>query len=430
MRQIKLLAATALIALSVAGCRKDSPSTLIMSEKYYTQYTENYWENLFQTYWEAMNQSYALWALESIDWDEIYEEYTPRFRALDQLFMDDEDDYFTLSHSFVDNDDVLMCKGDSIGVTAFQEITSQITDYHYVLDLYNQNVYGRGYYYEEIRTRDYYHGYDTDFYSGLAKTITADIANGSITDHCSGSYYNSDIPTTPLYMHSYRIDDDIAYLYLSKFALYSSSDTPLDRRDNTMNEVLDNFESIIRNTPTLKGAIIDVRNNTGGYTRDLGSILGRFINVDDEFITHYTRHKNGPNRLDYTSYVPTTLDGKSETESISFPIAVLTNLYSISMSEVTCFVARAFSPQSVVVGERTYGATCGLYDTSIFSGGYIENDNFLIYTVSAISYYGEDKQVYEGIGATPDIEVLDDTDWGTTTVDLQKQAAVDYLLAL
>lgn len=426
-RIIIALVSLVIVAASMSACRKDNTVSLNVSDRYRYIYTENYWSLLFQDYWDAMNQSYVFWLEESLDWDEVYTEYKPKFEAIDKWLLDDETSYFENTESCYNDYGTLLCKGDSAAWYNFHQIVGQLVDRHYVLSLYdlNKTVYDNS----ELQERDYYHAYDSYFDIGLKTTIAAGVADQSISDYCSGSYLNG-YSSTPLEMCSYRLNDDIAYLRLSSFVIYDSNNDPINPRENTITEVLDNFESIARNTPDFKGAILDLRHNTGGYNNDLDSMLARFINVNDKVLVSTSCHKSGPNRLDYTSLVPNYMNGLSEQESYTFPIAVLVDLYSISMSEITCFAAKEFSEQSAVVGERTFGATCSLLNDYFLTSGVVSTYNFQIYSATSIHYYGKDLKFYEGIGVPPDVEVFYDTDWGTTTVDLQKQAAQQYLNSL
>lgn len=432
MKRAVQFAILAIVTLSTfGGCRKDSPVSLQAEDRYVYTSSSSYWEQVFDDYWEVMNQSYVFWMEEELDWDQIYGEYHPQFVALDEMRASESDRYDATSRLYSDTFNSYLCYGDSLGVATFKAITSQLSDYHYdlTLDDVGCTIVGA---WSEYYERDYYHMFDySGFNSGVQKTIAAGIADGSITDYCAGTYVDSSgEASNPMSLYSYRQDGDIAYFRLSSWNICASYNTPVYRGENNLSEVLENFYDIVRNTPDLKGAIIDVRNNAGGYNYDLNYVLGEFINVDDKLFVGYTRHKSGPNRLDYTSYVPSYLYGSSEEESIRFPIAVLADINSCSMSEQLCFAADAFSEDSIVVGERTFGATCSLCDEMYLSGGVASNSNFTITTASALCYYGEDKVFYEGIGVTPDIEVFYDTNWGATTTDTQKQTAIDYLKSL
>lgn len=120
-------------------------------------------------------------------------------------------------------------------------------------------------------------------------------------------------------------------------------------------------------TPDIKGVIIDVRDNGGGYLADMQEILAPMIDTD--LLIGYTRVKEGLGRLDYGPWVPCILSPAENHRKVDAPIVVLANLYSVSMSEMTC-MAVSVLPNGCVVGERTSaapGRSTGI--TSSHTGG-------------------------------------------------------------
>lgn len=429
---------TLLLAVALfAGCRKDSPEIVHPAENSYTIYTENYWSNLFNDYWHAMSQSYVFWKYETIDWDDIYDEYAPKFAECDDYCINDPDRYFTYADTeeITDRDGEAVYIGDAIAYSLFREITYQLLDHHYGLNLYDINMVLNGSYVPDIWSRDYFHENIISLVDGLESVIVSEKEASRITDFKGGSYEIED-STSRLYMFSYLIDGTIPYLYFSAFSITDGEydvdnpgfDNPIYSADDKKSEVLDNFESLVRNTANMKGAIIDVRGNGGGNNDDLEVLLGRFINKDDKLHFANSQHKSGPNRYDYTQVTPCYIYGTSEEPTNLFPIVMLADLWSMSMAEITCIASRSFSDKSIMVGERTSGGTCSLVSDYFYAGGIVETDNFRIYS-STFLFYDLDMNFYEGVGITPDIEVLfDEVTWGTT--DSQKNAAIDYIKGL
>lgn len=431
MRRITQISIFLLLAISIfGGCRKDNPVSLQAEDRYVSTSSENYWEEVFVDYWEVMNQSYVLWLEEKeLDWDDIYDEFRPRFADIDEMATSYPETYSRTTELFNSNSMSYLSYGDSLALITFKEITSQLVDCHYTFTLYDLDATLAGGIYA-LYEREGYHDYDySGFNSGLSRTIAAGIADGSITSYCAGTFDCGD-SSYPMCLYSYCQDGDIAYFRLSSWDISGTSNSAMYRYENSKSEILENYYNIVRNTPDLKGVIIDVRNNGGGYNADMNYVIAPFLNVDDSMVIGYERHKSGPNRLDYTAYIPSTIFGASEEESLRFPIAVISDMNSYSMAEVMGFAAYAFSEDSAVIGEQSSGMTCSLCDDMILAGGLASTYNFLIYTASTLCYYGEDKTFYEGVGLVPDVEVPYDTDWGTTTVDVQKQAAIDYLRSL
>ncbi|MFR9621011.1 MAG: S41 family peptidase [Rikenellaceae bacterium] len=436
----KSLLFTLLLTVAMfAACRKESPEVVHPSENSYTIYTENYWSNLFDNYWSAMSQSYCFWRYESLDWDAIYDEYIVKFAECDALCMGEPDEYFVESSGLLNLSGDTICYGDSIAIMQFVDIVHQLTDYHYILTLHDVDVSIGSRARVEVYSRDYYHAYnDVGMSAGLNHIEDFERSTGRITDYMSGEYLVDEGMGENLNMVSYLIDGSIPYLYFSSFAICSweeneenpGFDIPIDPSDDLKSEVLDNFESLVRNTPNMKGAIIDLRANGGGYNLDLDIVLGRFVNENEALHFGYTQHKSGPNRYDYTESVPCYINGTSQEESYLFPIVILADLWSVSMAEFTTIASRSFSDRSIMVGERTFGAISSLCADIYTAGGIIETDNFEIYTASCL-FYDIDMNFYEGVGVTPDIEVLfEESTWGTTTTDRQKEVAIDYIKGL
>ncbi len=70
------------------------------------------WENVFLQYWNAMNTEYVHFDTDSdLDWDRVYDEYLPRFQALDYTIQTDSLTAFKY----------------------FKEISLKVDDYHYSL---------------------------------------------------------------------------------------------------------------------------------------------------------------------------------------------------------------------------------------------------------------------------------------------------------
>ncbi|MFI3295571.1 MAG: S41 family peptidase [Rikenellaceae bacterium] len=410
--------------VSIVGCRNQAISTENLADKEISTSSATYWSEFFDAYWEAMNQSYVFWKYDNTDWDKIKTNYAPIFSDLDSWRMESNSDYYQRSALLSHNQDSLLFKGDSTALMYLNSITTGLLDHHYSLAIKDLGCFldGGG---DEVSSRDYYSD-RSGFTEGLLTSYYDGLDDGSITDEAYGEYESED---GDIMLISYCLNGDIAYLYVSKYGISDAESDPIDPDDDTLEDVLDNFEDIVRGTPDLKGVILDVRCNTGGTNDDLDEVFGRFI-ADGEILEFgYSQHKAGPGRLDYTQVTPVSLKGSSDEATLDFPIVVLADIGSVSLAEITCVVARAFSAQSIVVGERTFGGTCSLMSDIYLAGGVIENDNMRIYTSSGL-FYDLDMNFYEGVGITPDIEVFYDPTWVDTGIDSQKQAAVDYLNGL
>lgn len=154
----------------------------------------------------------------------------------------------------------------------------------------------------------------------------------------------------------------------------------------------------------IKGVIVDIRCNGGGEVSFLSSIWGTFLSEETQM--GYVRYKSGYSRLEYTPWVSFSIEDEYTNEGLTSnytkPVAVLVNGYSVSCSEISCIVAKQL-PNCRIVGEQTFGGTCGLTDRKIYNGGPFSSDHISIYTTT---YQFEDTsgKSFETVGITPDIE--------------------------
>ena len=199
-------------------------------------------------------------------------------------------------------------------------------------------------------------------------------------------------------------------------------------------EWFDNIQELKR-TNSLRGVIIDVRNNGGGMLNDYQYVLGAML-PSGGYASHKARCKNGTGRYDYAPLVDFTYPTyKGEHAIISEePIVVLTNCSSVSMSEMTAIGAKTL-PNGRVVGTCSWGGLSALNtDPASYSETYAsafgEENKTAFYAyipkyVSILPGLG----VQEGVGVTPDIEVPLDMDlYNSTGRDSQLERAIEYII--
>ena len=93
-----------------------------------------------------------------------------------------------------------------------------------------------------------------------------------------------------------------------------------------------------------KAIVLDVRNNTGGFLLEAKSIVEQFI-AGKELVV-YTEGRSEPRRNYFTS--------DRRREVCDLPLAVLTNNFSASASEITAGALQDLK-RATVIGERSYG---------------------------------------------------------------------------
>lgn len=392
MKSIKYLLLS--VVLLTSACRKDAPELMNPNESWMTSTPSQ----VFETFWNAMNNTYVFWDIDPTDWDKIYDDYLPRFRELDALETVETETLQKL----------------------YTEICKNLADHHYYLELVNNKapedseiwkveVFPG---FDEMLTRDYYH----EFFSWDAfdACIAKYKAAGRISDFAEGQ--NKD-----MYACSYNIDDGIIYFHLSGFAI---SDAKPDDPEDTVMEAVDNYLRLIQETPEIKGVILDVRGNGGGYLADMQYTIAPLI--DEELLIGYTRVKEGLGRLDYAPWIPSTLTPAARHRKVEAPVVALTDILSGSMAEMTAMAVSEL-PGGCVIGERTLGATGPLMNNYAFTySGQVNNPYMTIYTSTAVMKDAKGVN-HEGVGVTPDIEVSYDDDAMESGTDVQLNRAIEYI---
>lgn len=125
-------------------------------------------------------------------------------------------------------------------------------------------------------------------------------------------------------------DEEIGYITLNMFW------------ENTSREFLEMLQSF--NNDTVKGIIIDLRDNGGGYLNSAVEILSYFIENGKPLVT--TKYKDSILNNSYYSENSGTIFDKK--------IVVLINENSASASEITAWALKDYN-KAILVGEKSYG---------------------------------------------------------------------------
>lgn len=185
----------------------------------------------------------------------------------------------------------------------------------------------------------------------------------------------------------------------------------------------------------LKGVIIDVRSNTGGYNNDFQFVLGALL-PSGGYSGHMERTKAGAGRYDFAPMTPFLFETFEEEHEViaDEPVVVLSNGFSVSMAEMTSICAKSI-PNARLIGMRTWGGMCSLNKSpasysETYSGCFGESNKTPFYAyipkyVSVIPEVG----ILEGVGVTPDIEVeFDQALFNSTGRDSQLERAIQYIM--
>ena len=204
------------------------------------------------------------------------------------------------------------------------------------------------------------------------------------------------------------VDGCIPYIHISDFMLTQLLE--LAQNDYATQDVEDTFrayESFKKNVLELddvKGVIIDLRENGGGYLNDEFYLLGLLI--DKPVQMGWSREKSGLGRFDYSPWMPHTFYPGPEHRAVDGPVVVVSDLYSVSMSEITTMLVKAM-PNGCFIGERTFGGhgvISGDFEAD-YAGTFGESGNNHYGYLSSRTVKDYNGDILEGIGVFPDIEM-------------------------
>lgn len=161
----------------------------------------------------------------------------------------------------------------------------------------------------------------------------------------------------------------------------------------------------------IKGLIIDLRGNPGGYLAEVVQIADRLL-PEGKIVYTIDRYKN-------------KMVKKSDAKQLKLPLAVLVNGNSASASEILAGAVKDFK-KGILVGTKTFGK--GVVQTPIeFSDGSGLN-------VTTSRYYTPSGVCIHGIGIKPNIEVKLDPKYNGVSVsliprkdDLQLNKAIEVI---
>lgn len=392
------------ITLSSVSCRREAPDLTNPNEMRVNTGSPS---QVFLAFWQGMNNSYGFWDIDPTDWDAVYDHYLPIFERLDT-------ELATLPTT-----EARMARLQEL----YTEMCATLIDHHLTLTFYPEtdSAFRISPGVLEAKSRDYAHAANM-INNSLRTVYDANKQAGRITDDVVG-VYNDPTGENSMLALSYVIDG-VIYLRLSDFHLSGAME---NEPGNPAELAVRNFQRLILETPEIQGIIIDVRDNGGGYLDDMNELLAYMIDTPFQFA--YTRAKSGLGRLDYGPWVPAMVNPAEQHRRVDAPIVLLTNLYSVSMSELTAMAVSTL-PNGCIIGERTYGGTGPLAGDFLYSyNGSVANPAVSIYCATAMTkdIHG---QIHEGVGIVPDIEVLQDATMEAQLangVDLQLERALEYI---
>ena len=390
----------AIIALVFSGCRKEADYHPYIGETSFLAY-DNY-STQFEYLWKCVSTGYVFWDVDKTDWDAVYNEYMPKFAALDA------------KHK----------AGQVVRTSELQELyvgaMGGMKDHH--MNIVVKNLFPPADEQKpivivspgdlEIEKRDYYVEDREHSLMRFSEMLLSMNQVYEIESPEMVSYQDASGQKYTYYFCLIKLPDGrmIPYLWQSSVNMTNTlSALGTTGPAGTAAAIIDHWFTAIKTMPReqLAGIILDNRCNTGGLNVDFKYVVGSFINTPIE--VYKTRYKEGPNRLEHSVWTPMIINPLNtyhrDLTAENIPYVVLVDMYSTSMGEMEPIAIKKALPTSYIIGERTFGALGSLMASyiDITYGGPFGNLNSMYHYVYTSTFESlMNGEVLEGIGFTPD----------------------------
>ena len=398
-QRLSLYIVAGVLVAGLFSCRKNIEKRELLSN-----YEENNFSELFQSFWQGMNTNYLYWDQETVDWDNMYRTYKPKFDSLDIRRYSDT----TMNLCF----------------QYMADMTKDLKDGQYALQLWN----GGDFRFEDSLYKGYISFIPKLFKTERIRTALPDtlfdyiVQYNYLKDFDYGVYRNWN--TNSIFQiitgRLKKGQKNILYTSLNLFAIkeaYNATNASRPPRP-----VIKNFFDNIHKS-NCDGVILDLRNNRGGNLEDVDFLVGQF--TSKPMLFGYARYKSGVGRLDYTPPLPLNITQQTGATDFKKPIVILADIYSAALSEVVMQVFKALPGAKVmVVGEHTYG-TSGLFTGNDIStnGGTFGLGAFGGVRISNTALQDKNHN-FNFSGISPDFEVK----YNATSIDQMLHTGVDIQL--
>lgn len=547
MKKFKLFLIAILILL-LASCDMPSPKN---PNDYLNTSGVSTWEELFKGYWSGLSDSYVFWNLDDKngEWNDIYYEYLPKFKALGKINPNDMEE----------------------GILLLSDITKDLSDNHYYFEIVDSSKANGKYIFSPSKYKiikennpnlssdeiiklmyeggDFSSYYPEDLFNEKAQTILNNTfklplvvstptpsnypnikfieANGKIvnpkiqsrieyngqavlysnkypngtyidqtgqivsipdggtppSEAIMGPYYslsdlninskntdyiNSIFETWTLclgtsYQEYLEAENTNPITYKKKHSasinLYSLagitknnvSSVNNNYEGNTVYFLLSGFKLVefisssedeislylgdfhdLKMDESAKGLIIDLRGNGGGANIDRQLLFGDLFSSPFKF--GYQINKIGIGRQEYSLpspvyiYPEPSLYHNQYSSLASKPVAIITNIMTVSNGEVTTNMVKALEKGKQIGGKTLGGQGTLAYDSLVANAGQFSVGKYITTVYTPFAQILDANGVsHEGVGCIPDIPVEFDKAQFDLGHDLRLAAAFDYI---
>ena len=291
----------------------------------------------FKVLWTILDEKYALFPIKNVDWDTLYTFYSNQ-----------------ITNSTTENELWAICGN----------LISNLNDGHTILvnsdrtnSLSSSNL-------------------DPSKAAGFSRELVKSkyLQNTSV----SGEGY---ITTGTL------INSNIAYIHISSF-----------RSATNGRDWIKDIDPIIRNLAQYDAAIIDIRNNGGGLTKNVEYFSSSII--DRAFTYYYKQVKTGTGHNDFGPRTAKIISPRKDNVGYNGKIVLLTNRFTASGGDCVALISKNLE-YSTQIGDTTNGSFAEVTQTGLLPNGWT-----IQFSCSLMTY--DDGTSPEGIGIIPDI-VIDNT---------------------
>jgi len=390
-----------LMVILATSCRKE-----VERERLTGYYGKSYTE-IFEAFWNGMNTNYVFWDIETVNWDNMYKTYKPRFEYLDQQPKNDPKLAQQAVQYLVDMTKDL---ADSHLDIAFNGLATYLVSGYQI----------QGFNFQASSIRHQLRGDRMPIPNKVFEEIIPKYYLTKAKKGTDQGNFRVNLGIIP------RNNKNLVYFRFNSFQLiaqnssYNTSSTPVK-------PVLDEFFRYTKD-PSVDGLIIDLRGNPGGHVADLDFLIGRLITSPSYFSN--TRTKNGNGRLDFTPWVKGYVHPQPGSTNFTKPIVVLVDQYSVSMSEMTSLAVKYTFPDARLVGEQTWGGTGQIpFNDTRYLGGQFIAANFVKVYTAGVEFRDKNLVSYENKGIVPDIKIAYDPEKVKSNIDVQLEKGIEYLIS-
>ena len=416
MKRARIVTGVLLALLLLANCR--NPIDLHRPGDF--NHLEFNFRGAFESFWNGMNMYYAFWDIEPHNyWDDVWETYKYRF------------DHLQSQMERGGNINVLLTEA----YRYFERFLAPLADGHLEVQFHHglpaiapgfNRVLSRfsGLTANNNPRRVFY----ASTWSGTPFTANPDYRNFNFWEYTIRNYVTmnarsypsnpSSIPAHVVPGSVFRIATGhipysgggfILYFYFSEFFLLEYA-----HEENEVYAIIMQYLNDIAD-PNLRGVIIDVRGNTGGFNLEIDLVLNRLIHQQLHFAD--IRHKSGLNRFDLTPWIPyyiTPHPNPAERVQNDVPVVALIDDFSISCAELTS-MAISRMPRGYIIGTQSFGATGPRFSDvspgALNGGSFINlsgNTFWSAVTMAGFQTRSAERRNYEGVGIVPNLTIAFD----------------------